>query len=58
MNVFSAIIDSQIGEDGIRAIAEGLKVNSTLVDIELKREWNISCMFVIHFSRIREQELK
>ena len=51
-------IDNQIGDDGIRDIADALKVNSTLVDIDLDREWNISCMFFIHFSPIREQELQ
>jgi len=49
---------NEIGDDGLRDIAEALKVNSTLLDINLEREWNISCMFFIHFSPIREQELK
>ena len=31
-------IDTHIGDDGIRAIAEALKVNSTLLGIELQRE--------------------
>ena len=31
-------IDTRIGDDGIRAIAEALKVNSTLLGIELQRE--------------------
>ena len=31
-------IDTHIGDDGIRAIAEALKVNSTLLDIGLLRE--------------------
>ena len=31
-------IDNQIGENGIRDIAEALKVNSTLVEIDLHRE--------------------
>ena len=31
-------IDNQIGDNGIRDIAEALKVNSTLVDIDLDRE--------------------
>jgi len=51
-------IGNQFGDDGIRAIAEALKVNSILLDINLDREWNISCMFFIHFSPIRAQKLK
>ena len=53
-------IDNQIGEEyyGFRAIAEALKVNSTLLDINLERERSISCMFFVHFSPIREQDLK
>ena len=38
-------IDTRIGDDGIRAIAEALKVNSTLVDINLASEWSIACVF-------------
>ena len=31
-------IDNQIGDDGVRNIAEALHVNSTLVDIDLYGE--------------------
>jgi len=52
-------IENQIHEDGVRDIAEALKLNSTLVDINLQRMCDISrvCVFFIHLSSIREQEL-
>jgi len=31
-------IDNQFGDNGIKAIADALKVNSTLVEIDLHRE--------------------
>ena len=37
-------IDNQIDENGVRDVAEALKVNSTLVEIDLHREWNMSCV--------------
>ena len=51
-------IENEIGDDGVRDITEALKVNSTLVDIDLEGERNTSCVFVIHLSPIREQELQ
>jgi len=41
-------VGNRIGDDGIRDIAEALKVNSTLVDIDLQCEWNIACVFFYH----------
>jgi len=54
---FCCDIANEIGENGVRDIAEALKVNTTLIYIDLQRESNISCVFFIHLSSIREQVL-
>jgi len=36
-------IGNHIGDDGIRGIAEALKVNAKLVCIDLQRVWSLSC---------------
>jgi len=50
-------IDNRFGDDGVIAIAEALKVNSTLVDMGLAGANIIFWLFFIHLSRICEQEL-
>ena len=50
-------IDNQISEDGVRDIAEALKVNSTLADINLIGG-NVFVCFFIRRSSIHEQATK
>ena len=38
-------VDYHIDEDGFRDIAEALKVNSTLIDLDLQGVYRISCFF-------------
>ena len=51
------IIETLIGDDGVGAIVEALKVNSKLVDINLEGEWNTGMCFSLTSHPIREQEL-
>ena len=49
-------IGNLIGDDGVRDIAEALKVNTTLADVNLTG-MNIFWVFSMHLSPIRVQKL-